>query len=161
MGSDLPHKPASAGAPRFIAWALKDPNGAKLDRMQIVKVWLNQEHYEEKTFDVAVSDERRRNPQTGKWQPAENTVDEKTGRYRNDIGASELHAVWEDPEFNASVPAVYYLRVLEIPTPRRTTLLAAKTHQPVPAGQSIAIQERGWASPIWYGAPAQTGKEGR
>jgi hypothetical protein len=87
---------------------------------------------------------------TGKAQPVGNTVDVKTATYQNTIGAAQLQVVWTDPEFDPAVPALYYLRVLEIPTPRWSTILAAKHGLSPPTGVPTAIQERGWSSPIWY-----------
>jgi hypothetical protein len=79
-----------------------------------------------------------------------NTVDLKTGAYKNTIGAAILTTVWHDPEFDAAKPAVYYARVLEIPTPRWSTLLAIKNKLPIPRTVATTIQERAWSSPIWY-----------
>ena len=106
--------------------------------------------YQEKIFDVALSDGRKRDPATGLVPPVGNTVDLKTASYSNSIGDAELGAVWEDPEFDPTAPAVYYLRVLEIPTPRWSTILAAKAGAPIPDNAPAIIQERGWSSPIWY-----------
>lgn len=167
MGGDLPAASAQAGgaagagtgtqaagthaaAPTFALWAVKDPDGANLDRLQVVKVWLADGKHVEKIFDVALSNERKVNRATGKVPAVGNTVDLKTGRYKNSIGATELSAVWTDPEFNADTAAVYYLRVLEIPTPRWSTILAVKRGQPLPSSVPATIQERGWSSPIWY-----------
>ena len=152
MGGDLP---APGGkAPRFALWALKDPDGANLDRLQVVKVWLEKGRHVEKIFDVALSNGRQVDPATGKAPPVGNTVDVKKATYENSIGATQLAALWRDPQFDPATPAVYYLRVLEIPTPRWSTLLASKRGQPLPGGVPATIQERGWSSPIWYIAPA-------
>jgi hypothetical protein len=150
MGSDLPAKPASATAPKFVVQAVKDPDGANLDRIQIIKLWLDGGSYKEKLFDVALSGNRKDNPKTGKAPSVGNTVNLKTGGYRNTIGASVLTAVWQDPEFDASKPAVYYARTLEIPTPRWSTLLAVKNHLPIPKSVAATIQERAWTSPVWF-----------
>jgi hypothetical protein len=149
MGGDLPARPAGAHAPRFIVWALKDPAAANLDRVQIVKVWLDHDQYREKVFDVALSKGRRLDP-AGHALPVGNTVDLKTATYTNSIGATALSAVWTDPEFRSGTPAVYYARALEIPTPRWSTILAVKTGLPVPADSPATLQERAWSSPIWY-----------
>ncbi len=110
MGGDLPAKPGSAKAPRFLVWASKDPNGANLDRVQIVKVWLDHKGaYAERVFEVAASGNRL-NRTTGKVSALVNTVDVKTATYTNTTGAAELATVWEDPDFDAGVPAVYYLQ---------------------------------------------------
>lgn len=150
MGGDLPSKPAQKKAPSFVVWALKDPNNANLDRIQIVKVWAIGGKHSEKVFDVALADGRKPDAKTGKVAPVGNTVDLKTATYQNTIGDTELSAVWTDPEFDASVPAVYYVRVLEIPTPRWTTYLAVKHNLPLAKNVAATIQERAWTSPIWY-----------
>jgi hypothetical protein len=150
MGSDLPAKPAQASAPKFILEAVKDADGANLDRIQIIKVWLDGNGYKEKVFNVALSDGRKPDPRTGEVAPISNTVDLKTGKYTNTVGAASLKTVWSDPEFDSRVPAVYYARVLEIPTPRWTTLLAIKNNLPLADDVPATIQERGWTSPIWY-----------
>ena len=151
MGGDLPARPgAGAAAPSFLLQAMKDPDGANLDRIQVVKVWLEGGDYKEKVFDVALSGGRKVDPRTGKAAPVGDTVDRSTGGYANSIGASELSTVWRDPEFNASKPAVYYARVLEIPTARWSTLLAIRNHLPIPARAPATIQERAWTSPIWF-----------
>ena len=150
MGGDLPAKPTTAKAPRFVAWGLKDPDSGNLDRLQVIKLWAKDGKYQEKIFDVALSDGRKRDPATGLVPPVGNTVNLKTASYANSIGDAELGTVWEDPEFDPSVPAVYYLRVLEIPTPRWSTILAVKSGAPIPDNAPAIIQERGWSSPIWY-----------
>ena len=150
MGSDLPAMPAGAGAPRLVLQAVKDPDGANLDRIQIIKVWLDGGTYKEKIFDVALSGNRHDDPRTGKAPAVGNTVDLKTGAYRNTIGAAVLKAVWQDPEFDAKRPAVYYARVLEIPTPRWSTVLAIRNKLPIPKAVPATIQERAWTSPIWF-----------
>jgi hypothetical protein len=150
MGGDLPARGAKAGAPRFAVWAVKDPDGANLDRAQVVKLSLRDGKYVEKIYDVAVSDGRKVDPKTGRAPALASTVDLKTAKYANTRGATELKAVWQDPAFDPKVPAVYYLRVLEIETPRWSTILAARRNAPLPEGVPATIQERGWSSPIWY-----------
>ena len=154
MGGDLPARPAEVSAPGFIVEAAKDPMSGNLDRVQIVKLWLDGDTYREKVFDVVWSPERKRDPKTGKVPPVKNTVDLKTGAYKNTVGAATLSGVWRDPEFDPKTPAVYYARALEIPTPRWTTLLAVKRDLPLPAGVPATIQERALSSPIWYTPPA-------
>ncbi len=149
MGGDLSAKPAAAKAPSFVVWGIKDPNGANLDRIQIVKVWAKGDQQFEKIFDVALADGRKPDAK-GKVKPVGSTVDLKTATYTNTIGDTELSAVWIDPEFDANVPAVYYLRIIEIPTPRWTTILAVRKNLALPTQVSATIQERGWTSPIWY-----------
>lgn len=150
MGGDMPVEPKKAGAPRFILQAAKDPDGANLDRIQIIKVWLEGKNYKEKVFDVALSGGRKDDTKTGRAPHVGNTVDLKTGKYTNTIGAAVLTAVWQDPQFDAAKPAVYYARVLEIPTPRWSTLLAISNKLPIPKAAPATIQERAWTSPIWY-----------
>jgi hypothetical protein len=150
MGSDLPAAPEANIAPSFVLWAVKDPNNANLDRIQVVKVWLDGGYYKEKVFDVAWSDGRKVDSRTGRLAPVGNTVDLKTAAYRNSIGSAELKTVWRDPEFDPSRPAVYYARVIQIPTPRWSTYLAVRRDLPIPTTSPATIQERGWSSPIWY-----------
>ena len=148
MGSDLtPAKPGAA--PKFAIQAVKDASSGNLDRVQVVKVWVENGQQKERVFDVAWSGSRR--PGAGGKVPAVgNTVDLKTGRYTNSIGAAELNTVWSDPTFKADQAAVYYVRVLEIPTPRWTTLRAIEYGLPLPKDVSPTIQQRAWSSPIWY-----------
>jgi hypothetical protein len=149
MGADLPAQSGN-GAPKFALWAVKDPDGANLDRIQVIKIWLDGGDYKEKVFDAALSDNRKADPKTGRVRAVGNTVDLKTGKYKNTIGATTLSTVWTDPSFDPKKPAVYYVRVLEIPTPRWNTLLAIKEKLPPPKDAPTTIQERAWASPIWY-----------
>ncbi|MEZ6029579.1 MAG: DUF3604 domain-containing protein [Hyphomonadaceae bacterium] len=150
MGGDMPRKPDMAKAPTFAVQAAMDPGGACLDRIQIVKVWLDGADYREKVFDVALSDGRKPDPKTGKVPPVGDTVNLKDGSYTNTIGAAELATVWTDPEFDPATPSVYYTRVIEIPTPRWSTLLAIKRGLPIPDRIPATIQERAWTSPIWF-----------
>lgn len=154
MGGDLPFKPAAAKAPAFIVQAVKDPSGANLDRVQIVKVWLDGGDYKEKVFDVALSGGRKVDPRTGRAPAVGNTVDLKTATYKNTIGAALLQTVWRDPEFDPARPAVYYLRALEIPTPRWNTYLAVARGLPLPTNAPATLQERAYSSPIWFAPPA-------
>jgi hypothetical protein len=154
MGGDLPAKPAGSRAPRFAIWAVKDPDGANLDRLQVVKVWLENGKHVEKVYDVALSAGRKVDPKTGKAPAVGTTVDLKTAKYTNSIGATELRAFWQDPQFDPKAPAAYYLRVLEIPTPRWSTIVAVKRGLPLPEGVPATIQERGWSSPIWFTPPS-------
>jgi hypothetical protein len=149
MGSDLPAKPAHTDAPRFVLQATKDPDGANLDRIEVIKVWLDHGNYREKVYDVALSGDRHDDAK-GRAPRVGDTVDLKTGKYTNTIGATSLAGVWRDPDFDPKVPAVYYARALEIPTPRWTTLLAIRNGLPIPAKAPATIQERAWSSPIWF-----------
>lgn len=159
MGGDLPERPAGAAGPGFILQAAKDPTSGNLDRIQVVKVWLDGGDYREKIFDVAWSPDRRPDPRTGKLPPVQNTVDLKTATYVNSVGAPQLSAVWHDPEFDPTKPAVYYARAIEIPTPRWSTILAVKRNLPIPSQLPATIQERAVSSPIWY--TPRTGKTAR
>ena len=150
MGSDLPANTSRATAPSFAVWAVKDPNSGNLDRIQVIKVWEEHNHQKEKIFDIAWSGHRVPDPKTGKVPPVGDTVDLRTAKYTNTIGAAELKAVWTDPEFEPERLAAYYLRVLEIPTPRWSTLLAVQNGLPIPKGVDAAEQQRAWSSPIWY-----------
>jgi len=150
MGQDLSAKPAKAKAPTFAVWALKDPNSGNLDRIQIIKGWYQNGYPQEKIYNVAWSDNRKPDPKTGKLPPVGNTVNIKEASYTNDIGDSQLRAVWTDPDFKPEYHAVYYVRVLEIPTPRWSTYDAKALGIAPPEGVAATIQERAWASPIWY-----------
>ena len=150
MGGDLTVAP-NGKAPSFLLHAVKDPKDANLDRVQIVKGWLDaQGNSQEKVFDVVWSNNRKVGS-NGKLPPVGNTVDLKTGLYTNSIGASQLSTVWKDPEFDVSQKAFYYARVLQIPTPRNSTYDAiALGIAPKETGHSVLIQERAYSSPIWY-----------
>lgn len=149
MGSDLPSMPVSANAPTLVLQAQKDPDGANLDRIQVIKVWLEGDDYREKVFEAALSGDRTVSVGTP-VAPVGNTVDLTTGKYTNTIGAPSLLAVWRDPEFDPAKPAVYYARALEIPTPRWTTFLAIRNNLPIPTHIRATIQERAWSSPVWF-----------
>jgi hypothetical protein len=149
MGADLPKRTGS-GAPTFMVYAIKDPIGGNLDRIQIVKGWLDKSgETHEKVYDVAWSDDRKPGAD-GKLPAVGNTVDAKTASFANTIGASELAKVWTDPDFDASQKAVYYARVIEIPTPRWSTYDAFRFGIPIPEGAPVSTQERAYTSPIWY-----------
>ena len=150
MGGDLPEKPSAKKAPTFVVQALKDPESGNLDRIQIVKVWYDRDHPREKVYDVVWSDGRVIDSKTGKLPAVGNTVNVKKATYTNKIGDSQLSAVWTDPDFDPKLRAVYYVRVLEIPTPRWSTYDCAKLGIPIPEGVPASIQERAWSSPIWY-----------
>jgi len=129
MGGDLSAPAAGAGAPAFAIWASKDPVGANLDRLQVVKVWEDAGQQHERVFDVAY------------------------GTSKDAVGSAELKVVWKDPDFDARQLSAYYVRVLEIPSPRWTTLLAAEAGVAVPDDVPASIQQRAWSSPIWYTPP--------
>jgi len=149
MGGDLSKAPRGK-APAFMVHAAKDPMGANLDRIQIIKGWLDKNgELQEKIYNVALSDNRKPG-KDGKAQPVGNTVDVKNATYTNSIGDAELAAVWTDPDFNAGEKAFYYVRVLEIPTPRWTTYEAKFFGVVIPDGAPKSQQERAYTSPIWY-----------
>jgi len=150
MGQDLPKMPADGKAPTFAVWALKDPDSGNLDRIQIIKGWYENGYPQEQVYDVVWSDDRKFDARTGKLAPVGNTVDIKNATYTNTIGDNELMAVWTDPDFKPEHHAVYYVRVLEIPTPRWTTYDAKEMGIEPPLGVDATIQERAWSSPIWY-----------
>ncbi|MGD8607687.1 MAG: DUF3604 domain-containing protein [Myxococcales bacterium] len=150
MGGDLTAAPKGK-APRFLVYAIKDPRGPNLDRIQIVKGWLDANGSgQERVYDVVWSGDRALSSD-GKLEPVGNTVDLTTGMYKNDIGAPQLASVWEDPDFDAGARAFYYVRVLQIPTPRHTLYDAiALDMDPSETGHPATIQERAYSSPIWY-----------
>jgi len=150
MGGDLSKAPPDK-APMFMISAMKDPLEANLDRIQIVKGWLGKDGKpREKVFNVALSDDRNVGSD-GKAALVGNTVDIKTGKYSNSIGDSQLSTMWTDPEFDPLVSAFYYVRVLQIPTPRHTLFDAIALGIDVKeTGRPATIQERAYSSPIWY-----------
>jgi hypothetical protein len=150
MGSDLTKAPEDK-APGFLMYAVKDPKGADLDRIQIIKGWVDVDGAaHEKVYDVAWSGGRERG-EDGKVPPATNTVDLATGEYQNLWGAPSLSGFWSDPDFDPEERAFYYMRVLQIPTPRHTLLDAvALGMDPNETGHPPTIQERAYTSPIWY-----------
>ncbi len=158
MGADLPAPKAKA--PTFVVSAVKDPTSGNLDRIQIVKGWAKNGQSFERIYDVVWAGTRKPDPATGKVLPIGSTVNLATGTYTNTIGAVELKTVWTDPDFDPSLDAFYYARVLEIPTPRWSTMQAVKLGR-VPtsgAGFTPIIQERAWTSPIWYTPSAEARK---
>ena len=149
MGGDLMPRDG-AGAPTFMAYALRDPIGANLDRIQIVKGWLDANgETAEKVYDVAWSDDREPDA-NGTVPPVGNTVDVAAANWTNTIGASELGVVWTDPDFDPDQRAFYYARVIEIPTPRWIVYDAFRFGVEIPEGAETVHQERAYTSPIWY-----------
>jgi hypothetical protein len=150
MGGDLAAAP-SGKSPSFLVAALKDPIGANLDRIQIVKGWVGSDgKTQERVYDVAVSGGRKIDADGRSRTPVGNTVDVANATWTNTIGAPELIAVWKDPEFDPRQRAFYYVRVLEIPTPRWTAYDAQRFGiKPLP-GTTMTLQERAYTSPIWY-----------
>jgi len=150
MGGTLIEAPAGA-APSFMIRALRDPDGANLDRVQVIKGWLdNKGETHERIYDVAVSDDRQIGSDGRARGPVGNTVDVPTATYSNSIGDAILTAHWQDPDFDAEQHAFYYVRVLEIPTPRWTTYDAAFYGIDLPDTVPATIQDRAYTSPIWY-----------
>jgi len=150
MGGDLRRAPAGK-SPTFLVAALKDPIGANLDRIQIVKGWVDAKGArQERVYDVVVSGGREIGADGRCPTPVGNTVDVANATWSNTIGATELITVWKDPEFDPALRAVYYVRVLEIPTPRWTTYDAKFYGVKIPDGCPTDTQERAYTSPIWY-----------
>jgi Protein of unknown function (DUF3604) len=149
MGGDLPPR-AGAGAPSFLVAALKDPYNGNLDRIQIVKGWLDSNgDRQERVYDVAWSGNRQPGAD-GKLPLVGNTVDVASATWTNTIGAAELITVWEDPDFDPSQPAVYYARVMEIPTPRWTAYESVRYGITMAPEVPMITTERAYTSPIWY-----------
>jgi hypothetical protein len=139
MGGELPPRDRRDGAPRFLVLATKDPIGANLERVQIVKGWRDRKgELHEKVYDVAVAEK------TG------STVDLATATYTNAVGDAELFSFWEDPDFDRREQAFYYARVVEIPTPRWTDYDAVRLGTDVAKASPMALQDRAYTSPIWY-----------
>lgn len=152
MGGDLRPNEGDGG-PSFLLAALRDPIGANLDRMQVIKGWMDAEgKLHEKVYDVAWSDGREMDA-NGKVPAVGNTVDIETASWSNTIGASELTSVWSDPDFDPAEPAFYYVRVLEIPTPRWVVYDKLRYGIELPAEAQLIHQERAYSSPIWYTPP--------
>ncbi|RKZ15918.1 hypothetical protein DRQ53_07695 [bacterium] len=150
MGGDLRARPEDAAAPTFMVYALRDPIGANLDRIQIVKGWLDADgQTQEKVYDVAWSGDRTQDA-NGKLAPVGNTVDVANANWINSIGSGDLGTVWTDPDFDPEQRAFYYARVLEIPTPRWSTYDAFRFGEDLPEGAPTSTQERAYSSPIWY-----------
>ena len=152
MGGDLAKAPAGKKAPSFLVAALKDPLSGNLDRIQIVKGWVDASgNRQEKIYDVAWSESDKRKPgRNGKLPAVGHTVNVQEATWTNTIGDPELIAVWEDPDFDRNVAAVYYARVIEIPTPRWTAYDAKRYGVKMPAEAEMITQERAYTSPIWY-----------
>lgn len=149
MGSDLPHREQKS-APSFLIHAVRDLDSAYLDRIQVIKGWVDSDgKTREKIYDVALSDNRKV-PRRGSAKKVGSTVDVENATYQNSIGAPELATWWQDPDFKADQPAFYYVRVLQIPTPRWTTYDAAYYGTELPEDVPRTIQDRAYSSPIWY-----------
>jgi hypothetical protein len=150
MGGDLSNAPKGK-SPTFLVAALKDPIGANLDRYQVIKGWLDAKgQLHEKIYDVAWSAGRKPDPKTGKLPSVGTTVDVDNATWTNTIGATELIAVWSDPDFDPAQRAFYYGRVIEIPTPRWTAYDAKYFGVKMPKEVPMTTTERAYTSPIWY-----------
>ncbi len=149
MGGDLTAAP-DGKAPTFMAYAVRDPIGANLDRVQIIKGWLDADgKTHEKVYDVAWSGDRKADA-NGKLPPVGNTVDVAAANWTNTIGTAELGAVWTDPDFDPAQKAFYYVRVLEIPTPPWYVYDAFRFSVKVPKDAPTSQQERAYTTPIWF-----------
>jgi len=149
MGGDLRNAPAGK-SPAFLVAALKDPIGANLDRIQIIKGWLDDKgQVQEKVYDVVWSDDRKPG-KDGKLPPIGNTVDVANATWTNTIGSPELITVWKDPDFDPKLNAFYYARVIQIPTPRWTAYDAKRFGIKMSKEVPMVTQERAYTSPIWY-----------
>ena len=150
MGGNLPATPKGKKAPTFLVAALKDPIGGNLDRVQIIKGWLDAKgKLHEKVYDVAWSGNRKPDA-NGKLPSVGNTVDVGNATWTNTIGTTELISVWKDPAFDAKQSAFYYARVIEIPTPRWTAYDAKYFKVKMPKEVPMTTTERAYTSPIWY-----------
>jgi hypothetical protein len=150
MGGDLSKPPAGASSPSFLVAALKDSYSGNLDRIQIVKGWLDADgDTHEKVYEVVWSGDRTPGAD-GKLPPIGNTVDVENATWTNTIGDPELIAVWKDPDFDSALHAFYYARVIEIPTPRWTVYEAMRFDLDLPDNVPMTTQERAYTSPIWY-----------
>jgi len=149
MGADLSEAP-DGGAPSFLVAARKDPISGNLDRIQVIKVWLDKKSTrQERVYDVVWAGDRKLGAD-GKLPPVGSTVDVANATWTNTIGEPELIGVWSDPDFDAAQPASYYARVLEIPTPRWTAYEAKRYSLKLPDEIPMTTQERAYTSPIWY-----------
>ncbi|MEH6611073.1 MAG: DUF3604 domain-containing protein [Halioglobus sp.] len=150
MGGELSSAPGSS-APRFMVQALKDPDGANLDRVQIVKGWLEASGKTRETvYHVALSDGRQVDAKTGRAPSLASTVDLESSSYSNSIGAVSLTALWQDPDFDPAQRAFYYVRVIEIPTPRWTAYDTRYFNKETESEIPMVTRERVYSSPIWY-----------
>jgi hypothetical protein len=137
--------------PTFLVAATKDPLGGNLDRIQMIKGWRGSKgELHEKVYDIAWSDDRIQDPNTGKLPPVGNSVNIPEATWTNTIGEVQLSTVWKDPDFDPDEEAFYYVRVLEIPTPRWTAYDAKRFGIKMSAEVPMTTQERAYTSPIWY-----------
>lgn len=150
MGGDLPATDSNK-APSFMVQALRDPQSANLDRIQIIKGWLDSKgKVHERIYDVAVSNGRKIGRDGRSRQSVGNTVDLETATWSNSIGDTQLSALWTDPDFDSDESAFYYARVLEIPTPRWVVYDKVRLGAKIPEEAELIGQERAYTSAIWY-----------
>ncbi len=152
MGSDL--QPEGERAPAFLVWAVADPFAAPLQRVQIIKGWLENGEHRERVFDVACSEGAAVDTSSGRCPDNGARVDLSDCSVSDNVGAAELKALWRDPAFQADQEAFYYVRVLENPTCRWSTWDAIRTDVAPRSDLPATIQERAWSSPIWYRSAA-------
>ena len=155
MGGDLPSKPDAVSAPKFVAWATKDPTTANLQKIQIIKGWTDNGQTHESVYDVACSDGIKPDQATHKCADNRAKVNINTCSYSTNKGATELSTTWTDPDFKPSERAFYYVRVLEDPTCRWSTFDAHRAGIKPRRGIPATVQQRAWSSPIWY-TPSST-----
>ena len=148
MGNDMPVR--NGDAPTFVVHVMKDPGSAHLDRVQIVKGWSDRGQSFEKIYDVAWSGDREQDPATYRVGSVGSTVNFSDASYTNSIGSPVLKVIWTDPDFDPALDAFYYVRALEIPTPRWPLIEARAAGVAPPDGVSLVAQQRAWSSPIWY-----------
>jgi len=151
MGSDLSDVPAVGSTPAFMIRAMRDPDGANLDRVQVIKGWIDSKgEMQERIYDAAVSDGRKIGEDGRCKEKVGSTVNIKKATYGNSIGDALLMAYWQDPDFDPKERAFYYVRVIEIPTPRWTAYDAVRFGIEMPKHITMTLQERAYTSPIWY-----------
>jgi hypothetical protein len=153
MGANLPVN--ADRQPTFLTWAVADPNTAKLQRVQIIKGWLENGEHQEQVYDVACSDDLSVDPQTNRCPDNGARVDLNDCSTSANVGASELKTLWKDPDFTPGQEAFYYVRVLENPVCRWSTWDALRAGEKPRSDMSATIQERAWSSPIWYSASSK------
>lgn len=154
MGGDLTRN-EKGKAPQLLIRTVKDPVGANLDRVQVIKGWVDEAgEQNERVYNVDWSgkglDKGRALDEQGKLPPVGNTIDMKVPSYKNTIGATEFSTIWQDPDFNPNERSFYYVRVIEIPTPRHSLFDAVALQQELPESIAKIIQERAYSSPVWY-----------
>jgi len=151
MGGDLPEISADGDAPTFMIRAMRDPQGANLDRVQVIKGWVDSnDEMHESIYDVAVSDGRKIGDDGRCLEEVGTSVDIKKATYSNSIGDAQLIAHWQDPDFDSKEGAFYYVRVIEIPTSRWTAYDAVRFGIEMPEEITMTVQDRAYTSPIWY-----------